>query len=110
MHLTRDPEAVAASFAARAGQGILRAYRTDILARSRARAPGRPLIEECRDYVATVTANIEAYLAGKSHVLPMALETIEDDFETFADWIGCGGDLTAARQAIRIRHNATVTA
>ncbi|WP_139300527.1 hypothetical protein [Wenxinia saemankumensis] len=110
VHLTRDPEAVAQSFAARARQGIVRAYRMDILARSRRRAPDRPLIEECRDYVDTVTANIEAFLAGKRHVLPMRLETLAEDFDVFTGWIGAGGDLAPARAAIRAVTNATAGA
>lgn len=107
VHLTRDPEAVAQSFAARAGQGILRAYRRDILARSRAKAPDRPVLEDCRDYVATVTGNIRAFLKDKSHVLPMGLETLETDFETFLGWTSAEGDLAAARRTIRTRHNAS---
>ena len=109
VHLTREPEAVAESFAARAHQGILRAYRTDILARSRNRARSRPLIEDCRDYVDTVTANIEHFLVNKTNTLSMTLETLADDFEVFLGWIGATGDLDAARAEIRTRHNATET-
>ena len=109
VHLTRDAEAVAQSFAARARQGIVKAYRTDILARSRRRATGRPLIDECRDYVDTVTQNIRHFLKDKSHVLPMRLETLATDFDAFLDWTGAEGDLAAARAEIAVVHNATET-
>jgi len=107
VHLTRDAEAVAQSFSKRAHQGILKAYRQDILARSRHKAKSVPLVEFCRDYVETVTANIEHFLRGKSHVMEMALETMADDFEVFAGWIGAEGDMAAARAELAITHNAT---
>lgn len=107
VHLTRDPEEVAHSFARRAHQGIIRAYRTDILSRSRSRRAHVPMLEYCRDYVATVTANIEAFLKDKSRVLDMRLETIGPDFDRFADWIGAEGDLSAARAELAVRHNAS---
>lgn len=107
VHLTRDPEAVAQSFASRATTGILRAYRNDILARAMTRAPRPALIDICRDYVDTVTENITAFLRDKTHVLPMRLETLAGDFDLFCDWAGIGGDLTAARAELAIRHNAT---
>ena len=110
IHLTRDPEEVARSYAARAAQGILRAYRSDILMGLPARQPDLPLIDVCRDYVATVTANIEHFLNGKRHVLPMRLETIRDDFETFCGWIEAEGDLARARAELSVRHNATEAA
>ncbi len=109
VHLTRDPEAVAQSFTQRANQGIIRGYRTDILARARTRAPRTPLIDYCRDYVDTVTANIDLFLRDKSHVMPMTLETMPADFERFVDWIGAVGDLDAARTELAIAHNATLT-
>jgi len=107
VHLTRDPEEVARSFASRAANGIMRAYRTDILARSMARVPRPSLIDTCRDYVDTVTENITMFLRDKTHVLPMRLETLPQDFDLFCGWAGIGGDLTAARAELAIRHNAT---
>jgi hypothetical protein len=107
VHLTRDPEAVAQSFARRAGQGILLAYRTSIVSRSRSLAPRTPTIGFCRDYVDTVTANIAAFLRTKTHVRQMRLETMAGDFAGFCDWIGAEGDLDAARKELHIRHNAS---
>ena len=107
VHLSRNPEEVAASFAARAHQGILKAYRTDILSRSRYKSRGVPVIEFCRDYVENVTRNIELFLRDKTHVMEMTLETMESDFDRFTGWIGAEGDLDAARAELRITHNAT---
>ncbi len=109
VHLTRDPEAVARSFADRSAIGIMRAYRTDILARSLARMPRASLIDTCRDYVDTVTENITSFLRDKTHVLPMRLETLSQDFDLFCGWAGIDGDLSAARAELAIRHNATET-
>lgn len=107
VHLTRDPEAVAQSFATRVHGGILRAYRADILARSLTRTPRAQVIDICRDYVDTVTENILHFLRDKTHVLPMRLETLVQDFDLFCGWAGISGDLTAARAQLAIRHNAT---
>lgn len=107
VHLTRDPEAVARSFARRANQGIMRAWRQDVLIHARRRQPKTSLIEQCRDHVDTVTANIEAFLATRRHVMTMRLETIEADFDRLTGWIGATGDMAAARAALAHRHNAT---
>lgn len=107
VHLLRDPEEVARSFARRSGQGILRAYRQDILTHTRWREPKSTLIEQCRDHVDTVTANIEAFLATRRHKLTIRLESIERDFDRLCDWIGAQGDLNAARAELARRHNAS---
>lgn len=107
VHLTRNREEVARSYAARAGQGIIRAYRADMLLNLTARKPDTPILDVCLDYVDTVTANIESFLRRRRHVLPMRLETIRDDFDTFLGWIDAQGDLKAARAELGRRHNAT---
>ncbi len=107
VHLTRDPAEVAESFRKRANQGILRAYRRDILARSEIFTPKKRTLAFCRDYVDTVTENIRLFLRDKSHVMDMKLETIEADLDRFIDWIGAEGDLDAARATIKLRYNPT---
>lgn len=107
VHLQRDPEEVAKSFAARAAQGILKAYKTEILYRAQVRRPRTALITYCRDYVDTVNSNITMFLKDKTHVMDMQLETLEADFNRFCGWIGAEGDLNAARAELGIRHNAT---
>lgn len=105
VHLTRDREAVAQSFAKRAGQGILKAYRHDILMKAPRLSADTPLIDFCRDYVDTVTENIHLFLRDKTHVMGMTLETLGPDFLQFCDRIGATGDLDAARTTLSQRHN-----
>lgn len=107
VHLTRDPEAVARSFERRFDRGIIRAYHTEILMGAPRRSRDLPPIEFCRDYVATVTANIEAFLRGKSRVHRVRLESAKQDFAAFWQAIGAEGDLAAALAEWDIRHNAS---
>jgi len=107
VHLLRDPEAVAQSFAARANQGIMHAYRHGITSRARNLNRKAEPIEFCRDYVDTVTTNIQLFLRNKTHVMTMHLESIYPDFDRFIDWIGAEGDFDAARAELGIRHNPT---
>lgn len=107
VHLTRDPEAVAQSFVRRPNPGILQAYRNGILLGAAWKRKDQPKIEITRDYVATVTANITAFLARRAHVMPLRLETLETEFPRFLDWIGAEGDLEAGLAEITQRHNAT---
>jgi hypothetical protein len=107
VHLTRNPDEVARSYAARAHQGILKAYRNDIMARSRFKNRKAQIIDFARDYVDTVTDNITFFLRDKTHVLPMTLESLAEDFETFIGWSGSDGNLDAARAELAVRHNAT---
>ncbi len=109
VHLTRDPEAVAQSYAGRADYGIMHAYYhgivfppPDMMVRDT-----RPVIDHARDMVATVTANIESFLRGKPHVMRLSLESIEDGFGDFWDWTGATGNLDLAMQEWSIRHNET---
>lgn len=111
VHLTRDPEAVAHSYARRVDYGIMHAYYHGIVFP----APGvgddqRPVLPHARDMVATITANIQAFLRGKPHVMRLQLERIEDDFPAFWDWIGAEGRLDLALQEWSTRHNETVPA
>lgn len=107
VHLTRDPEEVARSYAERSRFGIIRAYRTDILLNHGTLGPQAPILDLCRDYVDTVTANIEQFLRDKAHVMPARVETLRDDFDAFLGWIDGHGDLAAARAELSHRHNAT---
>lgn len=107
VHLTRDPEATAQSFVRRRHQGILKGYREAILARSARRNPGALPIDFARDYVDTATENIRHFLRDKSHVLPMRLESLSEDWPRFCDWIGAEGDLQAAATEIATRHNTS---
>jgi hypothetical protein len=107
VHLVRDPEATARSFAKRADRGILLAYRSQILMGAPRRNPSAEPLDFCRDYVDTVTENIRAFLRGKPRTMLVRLEAAEEDFPRFWDWIGADGDLAAAGAEWRVRHNAS---
>lgn len=107
VHLTRAPEEVARSYAARVQHGIMRAYHTAIIYRAQKLTPDVPVIDFARDYVDTVTENIRHFLRDKSHVMTMTLETLGPDFDRFVDWSGSTGNLDAARAQLAIHHNAT---
>jgi hypothetical protein len=100
VHLVRDPEAVARSFADRWGTGIIRAYHRDLLM-----APESEPLAVCRDYVDTVTAKIDAFLADKPHRMTFRIEHAADDWPTFWRWIGANGDLDASLAEWTVRHN-----
>ena len=106
IHLTRDPEQVARSWARRFHVlgGIAPAYRDAILANA---AHGGPVTraEAAVDYVATVTANIRLFLKDKSHVMDFAVERAEQDFRRFWNWIGAEGNLAAGESEWSVRHD-----
>lgn len=104
VHLQREPEAAAASFARRAGFGIMKAYREGILLDGE---PGQDALALAHDYLATVAANIALFLRDKPQVMAFRLEHAEDDFRRFWHWIGARGDLDAALAEWRTRYNAS---
>ncbi len=102
VHLRRDPEATARSFARRRHFGILHAYHRGILLGADPEPDG---LELARDYLETVEANIALFLRGKSRVLEARLEHLREDFLRFWEAIGAEGDLEAALAELAIRHN-----
>jgi len=104
VHLTREADAVIASFARRADFGIMRAYREGILLQAEAQADAADI---ARDYLATVEANIRHFLRDKSQVMPFRLEHAKADFAHFWDWIGAEGSLPHALQEWDTHHNAS---
>lgn len=103
VHLVRDPDAVARSFASRWGQGIIHAYDQGLLLGAKA---GRHAV--CRDYVETVTTNIKAFLADKPHRMLFRVENAAADWAAFWEWIGAEGDYKASAAEWAVLHNATV--
>lgn len=104
VHLTRDPDAVAKSFAGRwkSVASLAVAYRNGLLMGAQL-----SLEESSRDMVATITANIALFLRGKRNVMRMQLETMDEDFPRFLDWIGAEGDRGAAIGEWSRVHNPT---
>ncbi len=104
VHLLRDREATARSFAKRLGLkgGIIGAYEAAIVG-----FPKADPLDVCRDYVDTVTENIRTFLADKPHVMTIRLEDMRSDFHRFWDWIEAIGDLDAALADWNVRPNAS---
>lgn len=103
VHLRRDPEAVAQSYARRWQEGLGTlppAYHRGIVHQH----PGDRLAI-CRDMVATVTANVEVFLRDKPRQMTMWLETAAAEFPDFCRAIGAEGDLAAAGGEWKTRHN-----
>ncbi len=107
VHLRRDPDETAASWAVRRHPGsMMNAYGWGILSQS---PRADQWLEAATDYVNTVTANIEAFLANKSHRAVVHLETAQNDFSAVWEQIGSEGDLDAALAEWSRRYNARPT-
>lgn len=104
VHLTREREAAAASFARRAGFGIMKAYREGILLQD---DPGSSDQDVACDYLDTVEANIALFLRDKRNRMAFRLERAQDDFPAFWRWIGAQGDLDGALAEWDRHYNAS---
>ena len=107
VHLTRDRDAVVKSYVARKNYGLVKAYRETMLCNLVLRKPKTDITAIAEDLVDTITTNISYFLRDKTRVMQMRVETIEQDFPKFWDWIGAEGDLDAAMTEWTVRHNAT---
>lgn len=104
VHLSRARDATAASFAQRAGFGIMQAYRAGILLDG---LPEQSSLDVALDYIDTVEANIALFLKDKPRTMRFRLEHATADFTEFWQRIGAVGDLDAALAEWATRHNAT---
>ncbi|RMG33628.1 MAG: hypothetical protein D6720_11050 [Gammaproteobacteria bacterium] len=104
VHLRRDLDAAARSFARRSDFGIMKAWREGVLLGA---TPEADPLSLALDYLDSAERNIQLFLRDKSHQMEARLETIESDFPAFWDWIGAQGDLDAALDELHIRHNAS---
>lgn len=104
VHLTREPEGAAESFARRADFGIMKAYREGILLEGE---PDQSPQAIALDYLDTVDSNIALFLKGKTKVMRFRLEQAQDDFASFWRWIDAEGDLDRALAAWQTRYNAS---
>ncbi len=104
VHLRREREAAAASFARRADFGIMRAWREGVLLGA---TPETTDLDLAHDYLESVEQNIRLFLRDKPRVLEARLEHLPRDFRRFWSAIDAEGDLEAALAELRIRHNAS---
>lgn len=104
VHLTRDPDVCAVSFARRMDFGIMKAYREGILLGGE---PAQDAHALARDYLDTVDGNIALFLRDKPRRMAFRLEHAEADFTAFWQAIEARGDLDAALLEWGTRYNAS---
>ena len=106
VHLQRDGRQVAQSYARRLEPGLMMsAYAHGIYLYLPGDIQGQAFAL-ARDYVETVTANIETFLVGKPNKMQFQLENAKYDFEEFWHRIGAEGDFEAAVAEFDITYNA----
>lgn len=115
VHLRRDPEETARSYVERwphlerrHDPSIMGAYAHGIHKRSE--WPEEDRLDVARGYVATVTANIELFLRGRSHTSDVHLDTLGEGIGRIWDQIGASGDRAAAVRTASEHFNARKTA
>jgi hypothetical protein len=104
VHLSRERDATAESFARRSEFGIMQAYRNGILLELK----GEPSAHELAlDYLDTIESNIDYFLKDKNNTMEFKLELAQRDFTTFWQRIAAQGDLKAALTEWEQRYNAS---
>ncbi len=104
VHLKRDPDATAASFARRMDFGIMQAWREGLLLGGE---ESQSDLDLARDYLETVRANIALFLRDKTRQMDFRLEQAKADFEAFWQRIGAEGDLQGALAEWDVNYNAS---
>ena len=104
VHLRRDAESVARSYARRwhIRSGIMPAFASGIVMRRRLE---REAMKSARLMVATVRNNIELFLRDKTNVLRVDLEEPHGAFDKMWHMIDAQGDLEYAHVQLDIRRN-----
>jgi hypothetical protein len=104
VHLKRDREEVAQSYAKRKSFGIMKAYREGILLGGQ---EGQSDLDLALDYVDTVEANINRFLENKTRIMEFKLASAAADFIVFWQCIGAQGDLDGALVEWQVKYNAS---
>jgi len=104
VHLTRDRQQVAQSYARRSDFGIMKAFRDGILLGGK---PEQSELDIALEIIDTVEMNIQLFLRDKTRVMTFRLESAKQDFNTFWDRTGAQGDLSAALAEWDVHHNAS---
>lgn len=110
VHLRRDPEQVARSFAARWDRdyraNMIRAFAHGLVMRSKD-WPADSQLDVCRFYVQTVSANIEHFISDKPQRMTVWLEEPGTWLPDLWERISGSGDLQAALAEFEVQHNAS---
>jgi len=104
VHLFRDKNQVANSYARRSEFGIMKAYQEGILLGGE---PDQSIEDIANDYINTVEANILLFLKDKTHKMKFDLANAPSDFKLFWEKIGAEGNLTEALQEWETKHNSS---
>ncbi len=104
VHLKREPQDTASSFAKRIDFGILKAYEQGVLMHDTHQLPVNDIAS---DYIETLNSNIELFLKDKTHKMLISLETVQTDFTDFWQRIGAQGNCKKALSEWRINYNAS---
>ncbi len=105
VHLRRERLAVAKSYATRLDRGLImdawaHGIHLGLPEDIRPRA-----LEIALDYVDTVTANIERFLAGRANSMAFHIESAKEDFPHFWARIGAQGDFAVALAEFDVTYN-----
>ena len=104
VHLTRNQQTTAESFARREDFGIMQAYKNGILLELQ----GEPSPQQLAlDYLDTIESNIRLFMKDKTNTMSFQLEMASDYFTDFWNRIGAEGDYDAALSEWSISHNAS---
>lgn len=103
VHLTRNVNDTAKSFAKRSG-GIMSAYQGAGIIMG---CKEKDQIKIAKDYINTVNANIEMFLSNKSHKMKFRLERAKAGFIRFCLQIQARGEVQKALGEFDVTHNAS---
>lgn len=104
VHLSRDKQQVATSYARRFDFGLMKAYKDGILLEGHDDQSNMDIALDC---IETIETNIELFLQNKTHKMHMSLENAQQEFEIFWQRIGAIGDLGQALAEWDINYNAS---
>ena len=109
VHLTRNRDSIAKSYAKRyhLPVSIVRAFAEGIKMIPLPYLHHKNRLQNSYDYVDTVNANINMFLANKPMSMEVHLENIKEEFKLFWHKINAEGDLNKALEVFDVKHNAS---
>ena len=105
VHLERGIDQTVNSFIKRMDFGIMKAYKEGILMDNTTSTDSSAF---AKDYIDTVTSNIQLFLKNKTKKMHFQLENAQDDFVEFFQKINAEGNLELALEEWQIAHNASM--